>query len=95
MNIHDILQRPLITEKSNMIKEASNKVSFIVAPAANKQQIKAAVEALFKVKVEAVQTAIIRGKIKRMGRYTGKRANYKKAVVTLKEGYTIDFMGGV
>jgi large subunit ribosomal protein L23 len=94
-NIYDILQRPLITEKSNLAKEAQNKVAFIVASHANKKQIKEAVETLFKVKVEGVQTSTIRGKMKRQGRYLGKRANFKKAVVTLKEGYTIDFMGGI
>ncbi|MBI5527212.1 MAG: 50S ribosomal protein L23 [Deltaproteobacteria bacterium] len=92
--IYDILLRPLITEKSNMVKDALNKVSFIVRPDANKTQIKDAVEALFKVKVAGVQTAVIRGKMKRMGRHLGKRPNYKKAVVTLKKGYAIDFMGG-
>jgi large subunit ribosomal protein L23 len=94
-NIYDILQRPLITEKSNLAKETQNKVAFIVASHANKKQIKEAVETLFKVKVEGVQTSTIRGKMKRQGRYLGKRANFKKAVVTLKEGYTIDFMGGI
>ena len=94
MNIYDILLRPLITEKSNLIKDSLNKVSFIVARAANKKQIKDAVEALFKVKVAGVHTAVVRGKMKRMGRYFGKRPNYKKAVVTLKQGYTIDFLGG-
>lgn len=93
--LYDILQRPLVTEKSNLAKEAHNKVAFIVDINANKQQIKEAVEALFKVKVEGVQTTTIRGKMKRQGRYLGKRANLKKAVVTLKEGYTIDFMGGI
>ena len=92
--IYDILLRPLITEKSNLIKDALNKVSFIVHPDANRTQIKEAVEALFKVKVAGVHTAVIRGKMKRMGRHVGKRPNYKKAVVTLKKGYTIDFMGG-
>jgi len=94
MNIYDILLRPLITEKSNTIKDSFNKVSFIVHRTANKKQIKDAVETLFKVKVAGVHTAIIRGKMKRMGRYQGKRPNYKKAVVTLKQGYTIDFLGG-
>jgi large subunit ribosomal protein L23 len=94
MNIYDILLRPLITEKSNLAKDTLNKVSFIVARAANKKQIKDAVEALFKVKVADVHTAVVRGKMKRMGRYFGKRPNYKKAVVTLKKGYTIDFLGG-
>lgn len=93
--IYDVLLRPLITEKSNLIKEALNKVSFIVRPDANRTQIKEAVERLFKVKVAAVHTAVIRGKMKRMGRHLGKRPNYKKAVVTLKKGYQIDFMGGV
>lgn len=94
MNIYDILLRPLITEKSNLAKDSLNKVSFIVVRTANKKQIRDAVEALFKVKVADVHTAVVRGKMKRMGRYFGKRPNYKKAVVTLKQGYTIDFLGG-
>lgn len=93
MNIYDILLRPLITEKSNLAKDLLNKVSFIVVRTANKKQIKEAVEALFKVRVADVRTAVVRGKVKRMGRYFGKRPNYKKAVVTLKQGYTIDFLG--
>lgn len=94
MNIYDILLRPLITEKSNLAKDSLNKVSFVVVRTANKKQIRDAVEALFKVKVADVHTAVVRGKVKRMGRYFGKRPNYKKAVVTLKQGYTIDFLGG-
>ena len=72
MNIYDILLRPLITEKSNVGKDSHNKVSFIVVRTANKKQIKEAVEALFKVKVADVHTAVIRGKVKRMGRYFGR-----------------------
>jgi len=93
-SIYDVLVRPLITEKSTTIKETQNKVSFVVANGANKQEIKEAVEIIFKVKVEEVKTLIVRGKMKRQGRFLGKKPNYKKAVVTLKDGFKIDFMGG-
>jgi len=93
-NIYQILQRPIVTEKSNIAKELNNQVSFIVSLTSNRKQIKEAVETIFKVKVEDVRTHIVRGKIKKVGRSIGKRQNVKKAIVTLKDGYKIDFLGG-
>jgi len=93
-NIYQILQRPIVTEKSNIAKELNNQVSFFVALTSNRKQIKEAVETIFKVKVEGVRTYIVRGKIKKVGRSVGKRQNVKKAIVTLKDGYKIDFLGG-
>jgi large subunit ribosomal protein L23 len=91
----DIIIRPLITEKSNVHKELYNKVSFVVRRDANKVQIKKAVENIFKVKVAKVNTIIVRGKMRRYGRYIGKRASYKKAIVTLEKGYNIDILSTI
>jgi large subunit ribosomal protein L23 len=85
------VRRPLVTEKSNTQKEASGKVTFEVHPDANKIEIAKAVEALFKVKVTAVHTMNMEGKKKRLGRFMGKRSDWKKAVVTLKPGDKIEF----
>ncbi|MGC8926975.1 MAG: 50S ribosomal protein L23 [Myxococcota bacterium] len=92
---YDIIIRPLITEKSNIHKELFNKVSFVVRRDANKIQIKRAVENIFKVRVAKVNTVIVRGKMRRYGRYIGKRASYKKAIVTLEAGYTIDVLSTI
>lgn len=92
---YDVIIRPLITEKSNIHKELFNKVSFVVKRDANKIQIKKAVENIFKVKVAKVNTVIVRGKMRRYGRYIGKRASYKKAIVTLEAGYTIDVLSTI
>jgi large subunit ribosomal protein L23 len=92
---YDIIIRPLITEKSNIHRELFNKVSFVVRRDANKVQIKKAVENIFKVKVKKVNTVIVRGKMRRYGRYIGKRASYKKAIVTLEAGYTIDVLSTI
>jgi large subunit ribosomal protein L23 len=85
-----IIKRPLVTEKTTLYKEAHNKVTFVVANEANKIQIKQAVERLFEVQVENVRTMNIRGKVKRLGVHQGKRPDWKKAIVTLKEGDRID-----
>ena len=90
--LHQILKRPLITEKSNLLREAGQKVVFEVARDANKIEIKQAVEQAFKVKVKDVRTIVTAGKVKRVGRSIGKRSTVKKAYVTLAEG-TIDFFG--
>jgi large subunit ribosomal protein L23 len=93
---HDVIVKPLImTEKGERLKEEQNKVLFEVAMKASKPEIKAAVEKLFKVGVLEVNTVVVRGKVTRMGRRMGKRPNWKKAVVTLKEGDTIEFFEGV
>ena len=92
---YTVLKRPLITEKSNFLKEGLNQVVFEVDKKANKIEIKQAVEKLFKVTVVKVHTLHMRGKIKRMGRSLGKKSNWKKAIVTLKEGERVDFFEGV
>ncbi len=92
---YDVIIRPLITEKSNIHKELFNKVSFVVRRDANRIQIKKAVENIFKVKVAKVNTVVVRGKMRRYGRYTGKRASYKKAIVTLQPGYNIDILSTI
>ena len=88
----EIIKRPIaLTEKATRLKADVGQVIFEVAPAANKIQIKAAIEALFDVKVAGVNTLIQRGKVKRMGRRLGKRKNWKKAIVTLAPGEDIQF----
>ncbi len=94
-DLHKTVVRPLITEKSNLQKESQNQITFEVSRWANKIEIKKAVEKLFRVKVLSVNTMNARGKVKRLGRSVGKRPNWKKAIVTLKEGERIDFFEGV
>jgi large subunit ribosomal protein L23 len=94
-NFYAIIRRPIITEKGTIQKDESNKVTFEVHPDANKKEIKDAVERIFKVHVLGVQTLNQRGKIKRVGRYQGKRRNWKKAIVTLKPEDQIEFFEGV
>ena len=91
---HQIIKRPLITEKSTKLKEKGNQIAFVVAPQANKIQIRVAVEKLFKVKVKEVHTMNMVGKRKRMGRFFGWKSDWKKAIVTLKEGERIEFFEG-
>ena len=90
----DVIQAPLISEKGSLLTEAANQVMFKVRPDANKIEIKRAVETLFKVKVEKVRVARYLGKIRRVGRSMGRRSDWKKAYVTLREGDKIDFFGG-
>lgn len=94
---HQILKRPLVlTEKGNALKESENKYLFEVATKATKTQIRAAVEAQFPdVHVVGVHTMIVRGRNRRMGRGHAKTQNWKKAIVTLKEGEKIDFFDAV
>ena len=94
MDPHHIIKRPIITEKANIEKEDSNHHIFQVARDANKVQIRRAVEELFGVRVEGVQTCIMRGKNKRRGRMIGRTPNWKKAIVKLAKGETIDFFEG-
>ena len=94
-HIQEVLKGPMLTEKGTLLKERDNKVLFRVAPGANKIEIKKAVEEMFKVKVEGVRTINCKGKLKRMGRYQGRRPDWKKAVVTLKEGEKLEFIEGV
>jgi large subunit ribosomal protein L23 len=92
MTAEQIIRRPIVlTEKANVLREKENQVVFEVARAANKVQIKDAVQKLFKVNVTSVNTMIVRGKQRRMGRGRAKTQNWKKAVVTLKQGDSIDF----
>nr|CRH06678.1 50S ribosomal protein L23 [Candidatus Magnetococcus massalia] len=90
--LYKVLLAPLVTEKSTMVLERSNSVSFKVATWANKKQVKEAVEKIFNVEVESVKTINQNGKIKRFGRVEGKRSDWKKAMVKLKEGQSIDLM---
>jgi large subunit ribosomal protein L23 len=92
MTPEQIIKRPIIlTEKARRLSEDDNKVLFEVARGANKIEIRNAVQTLFKVTVTDVNTSIIRGRMRRMGRGTAKTQNWKKAVVTLKEGDKIQF----
>jgi large subunit ribosomal protein L23 len=92
---HHIVKRPLITEKSTRQKEEGNQIAFLVDPQANKIEIRQAVEKLFKVKVRRVHTMNLVGKRKRMGRFFGWKSDWKKAIVTLREGDRIEFFEGV
>ena len=94
-NIYDVIVRPIITEKSTDQLDRHRKYSFVVARDANKVEIAHAVEKLFTVKVEGVRTMQYRGKERRVGRVLGRRAAWKKAVVTLREGDTIEIFEGV
>lgn len=91
--LHEIIRKPRITEKGNLLKEEAKIVTFEVARGANKIEIKRAIETAFDVKVKAVNTALVRGKTKRVGVNLGQRNNWKKAYVTLEEGHDIDFYG--
>ena len=94
MQIERIIRRPLVlTEKGNALREGENKYLFEVARDANKQEIKLAVETLFKVSVVGVNTLIVRGRLSRMGRGHAKRQNWKKAIIQVKAGETIDLGG--
>lgn len=86
MTIHQVLRRPLVTEKGVTKKDEERTLCFEVAAAANKVQVRQAVEKLFKVKVEEVRTANYPGKMRRRGRFTGYRPDWKKAYVRLKAG---------
>ncbi len=90
-NQYDIIIRPVMTEKSQLLEMEENKVTFRVKFEANKPQIKEAVQRLFDVKVDGVNTMIMPGKPKRVGRFFGRRKAWKKAIVQLAEGEMIDF----
>ena len=91
---YDVIRSPVITEKSTAATE-HNKVVFNVAPSATKPEIKAAVEALFKVKVTAVNTLVRKGKLKRFRGILGRQGDVKKAIVTLADGQSIDVTTGL
>ena len=91
MNIYSVIKKPHVTEKTSLGSDATNTVAIVVDKDANKIEIKQAVETLFKVKVADIRTVNVAGKVKRFGRTTAKRSNWKKAYVTLQEGQSIDF----
>jgi large subunit ribosomal protein L23 len=96
MNANQIIRRPLVTEKSTILREMDNVLAFEVDGNANKIEVKRAVEELFKVKVEEVRLFNVRGKMKRMGRWVGKRRDWRKAYVRLKDGEKApEFVEGV
>ncbi|HEX7155376.1 MAG TPA: 50S ribosomal protein L23 [Thermoanaerobaculia bacterium] len=96
MNANQIIRRPLVTEKSTILRETGNVIAFEVDPNANQIEVKKAVEELFKVKVEEVRLFNVRGKMKRMGRWVGKRRDWRKAYVRLKAGEKApEFIEGV
>ena len=90
----EIIIRPLMTEKSMRQKEEQNTVTFRVRPDANKVEIRSAIEQVFNVKVADVRTASFEGKMKRMGKHQGRRADWKKAIVTLAPGHKIELVEG-
>lgn len=94
MEARDILIRPVVSEKSTDLLQ-ENKYTFIVPLKANKVQVRQAVEQIFKVKVESVNTIRMRGKMKRMGKFVGKRSDYKKAIVKVAQGSQIEIFEGV
>jgi len=95
MELHQIIKKILITEKSNLDRETANKYHFEVARKANKVEISNAVEKLFKVKVTDVRVFHVLGKKKRMGKVMGQKSSWKKAIVTLAEGSRIEIAEGV
>lgn len=88
---YDIIYAPIVTEKTSALKENENKYTFKVDPRANKTEIKLAIESIFNVKVESITTANSHPKKKRVGKYTGMTNKYKKAIVKLAEGNSINF----
>jgi large subunit ribosomal protein L23 len=92
INYYDMIIKPVVTEKTTEQKEGNNQITFEVKPRANRIEIKRAIENIFNIKVEAVRTMNIKGKVKRRGRVIG---NWKKAIVTLMPGQRIDFFDGV
>jgi len=95
VNLHEVVRKPVITEKSNIGREETNLVTFAVDPRANKHEIKRAIEHLFDVKVLEVRTMRMPRKSRRVGKFTGRKPEWKKAIVQLAEGQTIEFFEGV
>lgn len=92
---NSVLVHPLLTEKMVVLQDEQNQYGFVVARDANKIQIKTAIEQKYGVTVQTVRTVNMRGKVKRMGRYTGRRSAWKKAFVTLKAGDKIELVAGL
>ncbi len=95
MDIHRVIRRPLVTEKSNIGREEQNLVTLAVDPAANKHQVRRAVEELFEVQVISVRTMRMPRKSRRVGKFVGRKPEWKKAIVRLAEGQSIEFFEGV
>ena len=96
MNQYDIIKRPFVTEKvMSAPKGEGNRYAFVVHLEADKKEIRSAIEKLFNVHVKKINTAIVRGKVKKVGRSMGKRSNWKKALVELKAGEKIEMFEGV
>ncbi len=95
MNSHDVIRRPLVTEKSNIGREEQNLVTLAVDPRANKHDVRRAVEGLFQVSVLEVRTMRMPRKTRRVGRYSGRKPEWKKAIVRLAEGQSIEFFEGI
>ena len=95
MNAQQIVQKPLVTERSMTLRDDENKYAFRVHPEATKPEIRKAIEELFSVKVVSVTTQNVLGKNKRMGRFIGRRAHWKKAIVKLAEGQKIEIYDAV
>jgi len=95
MNLHDVIRRPLVTEKSTVARETSNLVTLAVDPRASKHDVQRAVETLFDVKVVSVRTMRMAPKLRRVGKSAGRKPEWKKALVQLAEGQSIEFFEGM
>jgi large subunit ribosomal protein L23 len=91
--LYDVIKRPILTEKSTLLRDRERKVVLEVDTRATKTQIKMATQKLFNVKVEDVKTSIVRGKTKRVGKSIGRQSNFKKAVLTIAAGADLDVFG--
>jgi large subunit ribosomal protein L23 len=95
VNVHEVIRRPLVTEKTSIGREEDNLVTFAVDPRANKHDVKRAVESLFDVNVIRVRTLRMPRKTRRVGKFVGRKPEWKKALVQLAEGQSIEFFEGV
>ncbi len=95
MNLHEVIRKPLVTEKSNIGREENNFVTFAVDPRANKHDVRRAIEVLFDVNVLEVRTMRMPRKLRRVGKSSGYKPLWKKAIVQLAEGQSIEFFEGV
>jgi large subunit ribosomal protein L23 len=95
MNVHDVIRRPLVTEKSTVARETANLVTLAVDPRASKYDVQRAVETLFDVKVVSVRTMRMAPKLRRVGKNAGRKPEWKKALVQLAEGQSIEFFEGM
>ena len=95
MDVYDVIRRPLVTEKSNIGREEQNLVTLAVNPNANKHEVRRAVEELFDVRVISVRTMRMPRKSRRVGKFVGRKPEWKKAIVRLAEGQSIEFFEGV